>query len=76
MMLWSEYRRIDQLVFKRPFIWTYEHIDVQTYVRATETIIFDQGVRKYVRVTESVIFDQFYVTEHKSIMNKRMGVGY
>ena len=73
MMLWSDYRRIDQLVFKRPFIRAYAHMDVKTYISATKTIIFDQGVRKYIRVTESVIFDQVYVTDHTFITVKKLG---
>ena len=63
-MLWSEYQVIDQLVFKRDFIWTYERMGVQMDERSTETIIFDQDVRKYFRVTAIMTSDQVYVTDH------------
>ena len=76
MLLWSEYQKIDQLVLKRPYIRTYERMDVRTYAGATENIIFDQGVQKYFRVTTTVVFDQFYISGHNFITTDRIGVGY
>ena len=58
-MILSDYQGIYQLVLKRAFIRTYNNIGVQMDARATETIIFDQGVRKYVIVTAIMIFDRF-----------------
>ena len=63
-MIWSKYRGIDQLVLKRDFIRTYERMGVQMDKRATETRIFDQGIRKYARVTAIMTFDQVYVTDY------------
>ena len=37
---------------------------VRTDDRATETIIFDLGVRQYIKVTAIMIFDQVYVTDY------------
>ena len=45
-MIWSKYLGIDHLVLKMAFIQTYKCMGVQTYERATKTIIFDQGVHK------------------------------
>ena len=42
----------------------YKCMGVRTDERATETIIFDRGVRKYVRVTAIMTFDQVYVTDN------------
>ena len=63
-MLWSGYRGKYQIALKKSFIQTYERMVVQMDDRATENIIFDQGVRKYVRVTLIMTFDQVYVTNH------------
>ena len=63
-MLWSEYQGIDQLVFKRAFIWTYEYVVAQTDDRFTETIIFDRGVHKFIIVTAIRISEQVYVTDY------------
>ena len=68
MMLWSDYRKIDHLALKRPFIWT--------YVRATKNIIIELGIRKYVTVTATVIFYQVYVTNHNFKKNEIIEVGY
>ena len=38
---------------------------VQMDERATETIIFDRGVRKYVRVSAIMNFDQVYIADHE-----------
>ena len=46
-ILW--YAHIDVMEYKMASIRMYERMGVQTDERATETIIFDQGVRKYVR---------------------------
>ena len=51
-----------------------QSIYVQKYVRATESIIFDQDVQMYVRVTTTVIFVQDYVTDHNFITAEIIGV--
>ena len=39
-------------------------MDERTDERATETIIFDQGVRKYARVKNYDLWSGFYVTDY------------
>ena len=61
---------------EKAFIRMHKRMDAQTYVRSTETVIFDQGVRKYVRFTAAMIFDKVYVTDHNFITTDRIGLLY